>query len=114
MTGGHTLVWLAADYWWVPVVAWIFVLGPLGRWNQRRVRARREHQVRMAEMRARVAEARRPATVNMLAPEPAPGRCRHRHCVSVRDRVSDEVIGWLCRDCDTQLPADWSVYPEEP
>ena len=38
--------------------------------------------------------------------------CRHRNIVGVRD-TTDHLVGWLCRGCDKQLPADFSVYEED-
>jgi hypothetical protein len=38
--------------------------------------------------------------------------CRHRNIVGVRD-TADHLVGWLCRGCDKQLPADFSVYEED-
>ncbi len=43
---------------------------------------------------------------------PLPGPCAHRRVKQVRN-VRDELVGWLCAGCDTQLPADWAVAEED-
>lgn len=43
---------------------------------------------------------------------PVPGRCVHRRVKQIRD-VHDELVGWLCTSCDTQLPADWAIAKED-
>ena len=33
--------------------------------------------------------------------------CRHPDAVEVRRAIDDELVAWLCPDCDAQLEADW-------
>ena len=37
-----------------------------------------------------------------------PGRCKHWHAKQVRN-ANDDLVAWLCTDCDTQLPRDWAI-----
>jgi len=69
------------------------------------------HKRRMKELRAqeRIARAARQAAPAGL---PKPGPCVHRNVAAVVSKA-DEVVGWLCRTCDTQLPADWAVREED-
>lgn len=41
-----------------------------------------------------------------LAP-PADLRCAHLEAVPVRTSLTNELVAWLCPDCDEQLDADW-------
>lgn len=41
-----------------------------------------------------------------------PGPCVHRRVTRIMS-VDDELVGWLCTNCDTRLPADWAVREED-
>jgi hypothetical protein len=69
------------------------------------VRARRKHRIHMKKLELEIAQAH---TDHHLYS----GRCRHRNVTQVRDR-NDELVAWPCKDCDTELPADWSVVRED-
>ena len=108
MIDGHTLGYWWDEYWWVLILVWAFggsVWESVVHWNRKRIRDRRKHQLRLETIRA--------TSARLNPPVPVPGPCRHRKVVSVRDPVDDHVIAWLCKSCDTQLPADWAVYPED-
>jgi hypothetical protein len=68
----------------------------------------RRHERRLDMAQARAAAAGQPVPVAL----PRPGRCVHRNIKQVRN-VSDELVGWLCASCDTQLPADWAIAQED-
>lgn len=69
------------------------------------------HKRRMKELRLQARIAAREGEGNRAAIAPVPGPCVHRNVVPV---VSDEaVVAWLCRSCDTRLPADWAVREED-
>lgn len=68
----------------------------------------RRHQRRIEEIRAAAPVVTVPARI----PGKTPGPCVHRHVVQVRDSF-DELVGWLCKSCETQLPADWAVREED-
>ena len=118
--GDDLVVFLAANWWWLiwfagGAIDWVLEtfdagLGALAR------RSRRSHKRRMARLRLelQIAEAQGAAPQPRVttAPAVAPGRCRHRNVVSVRDRA-DVIVAWLCRSCDTKLPADWAVCEED-
>lgn len=57
----------------------------LGRWEQAKV---------LAEMQQTLAAAAK-----------SPSTCPHRSRVEVRGAVTDELLAYLCPDCDAQLPA---------
>jgi hypothetical protein len=66
----------------------------------------RRHERRLELARAAARELPEPAA------RPKPGRCVHRNVKQVR-AADDELVGWLCASCDTQLPADWAVVQED-
>jgi hypothetical protein len=55
---------------------------------------------------------RAPAPAGPSAPEKKPGPCVHRRVTRIMS-VDDELVGWLCTNCDTRLPADWAVREED-
>ena len=61
-----------------------------------RVRQRRELELQAALARQ-----------GQALPGPAP--CAHRQAVPVRGLGEDDVVAWLCPQCDTQLPQDFST-----
>lgn len=69
------------------------------------------HKRRMKELRvqARVARAGGQAEAAAL---PKPGPCVHRNVVPVVSKA-EETVAWLCRTCDTKLPAEWAVREED-
>jgi hypothetical protein len=67
---------------------------------------RHEHNTELAGTQAEAVTS--PPAAGTLPAAP----CRHRNVVSVRDRT-DKVVAWLCKGCDTSLPADFSVYEED-
>jgi len=46
-------------------------------------------------------------------PQKLPGRCVHRQVSAIVPSGEEAVVGWLCRSCGTQLPADWAVREED-
>jgi hypothetical protein len=109
------LTW-AAEHWFL-----IFLLGILGVFEGIRdffVDAWQEitgtrHKRRMKELRARERIARATAKAEAAAlPKSKPGLCVHRNVVPVVSKA-EEVVAWLCRTCDTELPADWAVREED-
>jgi hypothetical protein len=85
----------------------------LGTWEDvTRVRRKR----RMKELRAQAALERARAGVMLDAPvahgRPKPGPCVHRNVVPVVSKA-EEVVAWLCRTCDSKLPAEWAVREED-
>jgi hypothetical protein len=71
----------------------------------------RRHKRRMKELRARerIALAGRQEGAAVL---PVPGPCVHRNVVPVVSKA-EEVVAWLCRSCETRLPAEWAVREED-
>lgn len=113
------LNWLLVHWWvffWLSVfgvfkaVREFFVglaraLGSIGeRRHQRRMRELELH----AEIERHAAGGAIPESI--LAVKPGP--CVHRKVVPVI-AADETVAAWLCRSCDTQLPADWAVREED-
>lgn len=71
----------------------------------------RRRKDRELSRRVRKLEAAQ-AAVPAGTPGPKPGRCVHRNVTAVVG-TDDTVVAWLCRSCDTQLPADWAVREED-
>jgi hypothetical protein len=69
------------------------------------------HKRRMKELRAqaKIIRASRHAETAAL---PKPGPCVHRNVVPVVSKA-EETVAWLCRTCDTKLPAEWAVREED-
>lgn len=73
----------------------------------------RRHERRLEIERTRSA-AHLTAAPAVIADQPLPAApCRHRNVVSVRSTADDSVVAWLCRGCDSKLPANFSVYEED-
>ena len=71
------------------------------------------HKRRMKELRARERIARASAKAGVAAlPKSKPGPCVHRNVVPVVSKA-EEVVAWLCRTCETRLPAEWAVREED-
>jgi hypothetical protein len=73
----------------------------------------RKHQRRIEEIRAGSPQP----PPGWVAPSAAiavkkPGPCVHRNVVPVV-AADESVSAWLCKSCDTQLPADWAVREED-
>jgi hypothetical protein len=73
----------------------------------------RRHERRMSELelRARI-EGRTAGGVPAPASAVKPGPCVHRNVVPVVSKA-EEVVAWLCRTCETRLPADWAIREED-
>lgn len=106
---------LLAAYWWLLLIfggtilefaAETFDVGLSA--LRKRAKARRRHQVQMKRLELQIARANAPVTAGATMP----GRCVHRNVRAVVG-TDDEVKAWLCRSCDTQLPADWAVREED-
>jgi hypothetical protein len=114
--GDDLLAYLAANWWWLiwfagGAIDWVLEtfdagLGALARTSRRR------HRRRMARLRLELEIAQAGVVPPDAARTLPAAQCRHRNVVSVRDR-SETVVAWLCRGCDTRLPADFSVYEED-
>src|ERR1700724_303842 len=105
--------WLSIvlSYWWVFLLFGGVILEFVGDvfttvWCALTDIPKHRHERRM-ELRRLELEARGEGV-----PPTAPGLCRHRKAVPVRGAEGD-VLAWLCRACDTQLPRDFSVYEED-
>ncbi|HEV2450747.1 MAG TPA: hypothetical protein VGS62_02330 [Streptosporangiaceae bacterium] len=101
------------DHWYV--FFWLAILGVfegvrdffLGIFAAIVAIGERRHERRIEEIRAAA-----PAPPVLSSSLPKPGPCVHRNVTAVISG-GDEVVGWLCRSCDTQLPADWAVREED-
>lgn len=67
----------------------------------------RRHERRMEELSLRHQVGNNPE----LVPAKTPGPCVHRNVTPVV--AAEEVVAWLCRTCDTKLPADWAIRAED-
>lgn len=114
-TGSHSLLNTLLSWWWLALIwggallEWAGEKYDLGVRALRR-RSKRRHKQKLERLRLELAitQARRAGA----AAEPVPGTCVHRKAVPVRNNDGD-VLAWLCRSCDTQLPADFSIYRED-
>lgn len=68
----------------------------------------RRHQRRIEEIRAAAPVVTAPARIAGKTPGP----CVHRQVAPVVS-AAEELVGWLCKSCETQLPADWAVREED-
>jgi hypothetical protein len=111
--------WLSAllSYWWLfllfggAVLEWIgetFNVGLSALHRRSKLKHRRKLEALQLELEIAQAKTGQPAAAGNLPAAP----CRHRNVVGVRDRT-ETVVAWLCRGCDTRLPADFSVYEED-
>ena len=71
----------------------------------------RRHERRMEEITARNRFPGFPLPPAAVSPKPGP--CVHRNVAAIVPAGEDKPVGWLCRACDTQLPADWAVRQED-
>lgn len=114
--GGESILALLLSYWWVfllfggGILEWIAETFDVGVTALQR-RAKRRHKERLQLRRLELEIAQAKAGVS-TALAPVPGPCRHRKAVPVRSEEGD-IVAWLCRSCDTQLPADFSIYEED-
>lgn len=67
-----------------------------------------KHKRKLKELKLKKQIAEANANVKTVTPGP----CVHRNVRPVIG-VDDEVKAWLCKSCDTQLPADWAVREED-
>lgn len=105
-----------ATWWWAillfggSVLEWLgeacdVGLTALGR------RSKRRHKRRLELKRLELEIAQTKAGTVIPAAK-VPGECVHRRVVPVI--AADETLtAWLCKGCDTQLPADWAVREED-
>lgn len=70
----------------------------------------RRHRRRMEELGLLTRIAEGPAGSDR--PQVTPGPCVHRNVTRVMS-IDDELVGWLCKTCDTKLPPDWAVREED-
>jgi hypothetical protein len=116
-TLSEIFAWICA-YWWLLFLFGGAILEFVGdvfsataKALSRRRRTRHKHRLELKRLELEIARA----TVHAgetPAPAPIPGQCRHRTAVPVRDS-DGHVLAWLCRACDSQLPADFSIYVED-
>jgi hypothetical protein len=71
---------------------------------------RYKRTLELKRLELRIAQAKAGPAVTGTAPDP--GLCRHRKAVPVRDSDGN-VVSWLCRSCETQLPPEFSIYEED-
>ena len=77
-------------------------------WCRRALHTHHKRRVALAKAKAKaVSQPAVPATA-----EKQPGPCVHRKVTPVIGG-DDEVVAWLCKSCDTQLPYDWAVRAED-
>jgi hypothetical protein len=116
-SAGSSILSLIVSFWWVfllfggAILEWVaetFDVGVAA--LRRRAKAKRRHQLKMKQLELQIAQAKADSLPGV--PRPLPGQCVHRRVVQVRDR-SDDLVGWLCKGCDEQLPADWAVAAED-
>lgn len=113
--GTVSIVNLFAAWWWLlipiggAVLEWIgerFDMGVAA--LRKRAKLRRKHQLELKKLELQIAQAH---AGHPGAPA-VPDLCRHRQAVPVRDNDGN-VLAWLCRSCDQQLPAGFSIYEED-
>jgi hypothetical protein len=102
----HLMAWLAGIWngWW-----WLIILIAVNipAWVSERLAVHHKRRVKLARAKARAAAESR-ASLEAFTHDPRPGPCVHRQVTPVIDH-DDTVVAWLCRSCDTQLPATWAV-----
>ena len=115
--GGTDWVALLVGYWWVILIFGGAILEFLGETFDvglsalhRRSKMKHKRRLQALRLELQIAEARAAGTTPARSLPAAP--CRHRNVVGVRDR-RDKLVAWLCKGCDEQLPADFSVYEED-
>ena len=110
--------WLAIllGYWWVALIFGGAVLEWIGEtFNvgvgalRRRAKLRHKRRMELRRVELQIAQAKTGAVPSLL---PKPGPCVHRHVAPVVS-AAEELVGWLCRGCDAQLPPDWAVREED-
>jgi hypothetical protein len=110
---------LLLSYWWVfllfggAILEWIGETFDVGLSALHR-RSKLKHKRKLAALRLelQIAQAKAGTQTPALAGALPAAPCRHRNVAGVRDRA-DNVVAWLCKGCETQLPADFSVYEED-
>ena len=114
------LKFVGTNWWWL---IWVVpsVLGSVAEWvgdqfgiglaaRRRKLKEKRKHELAMKKMDLELARAKQLPDVTEPG-EPKPGECVHRRITPVI--AGDEVVAWLCKGCDTQLPATWAVRKED-
>jgi hypothetical protein len=115
-TGGTDWVTVLISYWWV----WLIFGGAALEWIgetcnvglsalHRRSKLRHKRQMALKRMELEIAQAKAGIIPSSL---PKPGPCVHRNVAPVISKA-EELVGWLCRTCDEQLPANWAVRQED-
>ena len=103
-----TTAWLAHNWGWV--IFWVWILGGFSaasEWCRRALHTHHKRKIALAKAKAKAV----PQPALAATGEKQPGPCVHRQ---VRPVVAaDEVVAWLCKSCDAQLPADWAVRAED-
>lgn len=78
------------------------------------VHGRHDRQLALLKEQRKLEEARaRARELPVAEDDPKPGRCVHRRVVPVIAAGDDAPCAWLCKSCDTELPADWAVRQED-
>jgi hypothetical protein len=100
---------LALDGAWHAVLILVFLAAAL--WAEEAARAliRAAGAVRERQRR-RELDLRRLALREQAFPVAV--LCAHRQAVPVRGLGGDDVVAWLCPQCDAQLPAEFGVLGE--
>lgn len=104
------LNWVAAHWFLIFLLAWLGVFSEIRDFFVSAVNAvtgtRHKRRMKELKLQAEIAAAQQAAPAR-----PAPGRCVHRNVTPV---ISDDtVVAWLCKSCETDLPADWAVRAED-
>ena len=114
--GGTDILTLLISYWWVlllvggAVLEWIGETFNMGLTAlHRRSKLKHKRQMDLKRMELEIAQTKAGVVPSLL---PKPGPCVHRHVTPVIS-AAEELVGWLCKTCDTRLPADWAVREED-
>jgi hypothetical protein len=115
-TGAAAVIGTLISYWWVfllfggAILEWVGEVFNVGLSSlHKRAQLKHERRLELRRLELQVTQAKVNAPV---AAAPIPGLCRHRQAVPVRNGDGD-VVAWLCKSCDTQLPREFSVYEED-
>lgn len=111
----NALLHFAASYWWLLLIFGGAIASFLEGVRDFFVDTVKQlsgirHERRMAKLEAQAEVARAREAPAPAAPRP--GRCVHRNVVPVVS-ADEKVVAWLCKSCDTRLPADWAVREED-
>lgn len=110
---------LIVAWWWLAPIA-LGIIAGIYEFTHEILKTHHKRRLAIEKARARTAEAAayqgrmKLPYVPSAAIEPGAGPCKHRsNVVAVFDEVSGERLAWLCKTCDTQLPAGYAVGPED-